>query len=390
LGLLARPNVVAAFAGHAHNFWYDRFEETDYYLAPSTCFVRQDYSEMQRVAAPEDSEFGRNDSAKLGYFVVKVFAQGHAVQFARTFGAELAAGQSAASVRELAPTPKENPSPLIGFDLRQNWAEISEVPPSGGLDEFDRKLARNDYPLLALIEMGIRDIRIPLADLRDPYRRARLRTLCHLGMRSTLFCFGIPTKADLLLIEGCRDCLTDWEITIDWPELDQLRPALAKAHARTGLPIYISRMRSKADLPAGSLYFHVINHGFDVGDTAQIAYLAECSDDGIVGAVFRLGTSQPIAETLLDIEGLAASRSLQASVHLRVASDNPAVAHVNPEETQSHMSEVLKTTPQLTRTRVFCDTLSDNDRGYFPRQGAIDRNGNPNPLLDIIRLAHLE
>ena len=81
----------------------------------------------------------------------------------RTNGAERAPGEAARKATPPAPAPRANAALRIGFDLRQNWAEICEVPPSGGLDEFDRKLVRNDYPLMALIEMGIRDIRIPIA-----------------------------------------------------------------------------------------------------------------------------------------------------------------------------------------------------------------------------------
>jgi len=39
---------------------------------------------------------------------------------------------------------------------------------------------------------------------------------------------------------------------------------------------------------------------------------------------------------------------------------------------------------------VFCDTLVDNDRGYFVRSGAIDRTGNPNKLLNVIKSIHVK
>ncbi|MCE2522746.1 MAG: metallophosphoesterase [Rhodobacteraceae bacterium] len=389
LGLLERHEVEAMFAGHAHNFWYDRLGKTDYYLTPSTCFVRQDYSEMHRSPPPEDSEFGRDDRAKLGYFIVRVFEAGHSVQFVRSFGAELAEGDNPAPVRELALPPVENTTPWIGFDLRQNWAEIAEVPPSGGLDEFDRKLVRNDYPLLALIEMGIRDIRIPLADLRDPMRSQRLRALNHLGIRPTIFGFGVPSEEDLALVSDSRDCLRDWEMTIDWPTLWAMRDKIAMAHDRTGLPVYLSRMRSKRDLPTGSLYFHVINHGFTLTDASQLDELAAKAFPGVKGAVFRLGNQMHIAETLTAIDKIASERGLRASTHLRVAGDNPAETHLDQDQTCVRVAQALAAAPGLTATRIFCDTLIDNDRGYFPRPGAIDRTGNPNRLFDIVRVAHM-
>ncbi|MGB7271539.1 MAG: metallophosphoesterase [Albidovulum sp.] len=388
LSLVEKYGVEAMFAGHAHNFWYDRIGETDYYLAPSTCFVRQDYSEMQRCLPPEDSEFGRNDSHKLGYFIVKVFKHGHTVQFVRTFGEELVPGGKSASLRDLAPTPLENRTPRIGFDLRQNWAEIAEVPPSGGLDEFDRKPVRNDYPLLALIEMGVRDIRIPLADLRDTARRQRLRALNHLGFRPTIFGFGIPSSDDLARIVDNRDFIRDWEMTVDWQALPGMQSDLSELYAATGLPIYLSRMRSKKDLPAGSLYFHVINHGFTLADLGQLDELGAADLPGVKGAVFRMGNRMPV-NTLPDIDKAASERGLLASVHMRTAGDNPAERHDDHDQTCARITDALRLVPGLSATRLFLDTLSDYDRGYFPRQGAIDRAGNPNPLFEVIRSAHI-
>lgn len=131
LGLLEKHGIEAMFSGHAHNFWYDRYGETDFYLAPATSFVRQDYSEMLRAVPPEGSEFGRNDAAKLGYFVVNIYENSHVTKFVRTNGAELAPGEKpTGDLQHLAPDPRENTRPLIGFDLRKNWAEISEVPPA--------------------------------------------------------------------------------------------------------------------------------------------------------------------------------------------------------------------------------------------------------------------
>ncbi len=388
LGLLSKHNVEAMFSGHAHNFWYDRHGTTDFYLAPSTSFVRQDYAEMARATPGNDTEFGRNDAAKLGYMVVNVYEAGHSMQFIRTYGAELGLDEAPAPASMLAPTPRENAAPTIGFDLRQNWAEISEVAPSGGLDEFDRKQVRNDYHLLALIEMGVRDVRIPLMDLRDPIRRQRLTSLCHLGLRPTLFSFGTPSERDLALMEETADRIIDWELAFNRHEFDAMKSLVSEAHKRTGLPIYLSRMRSKSDLSSGSTYFHVINHGFSPDDAEMLARMAGLKDIGVTGAVFRLGNRDPVEETLARISSVASSCGLLASVHMRVAGDNPALAHTNHGETCARVSDAIDAVRSVENLRVFCDTLADNDRGYFVREGAINRTGNPNELLEVVRAGH--
>jgi len=388
LELIEKYSVEAMFSGHSHNFWYDRIGKTDYYLAPAICFVRLDFSEMQRQIPPAGSEHGRNDKAKLGYFIVNVYSKGHTVQFVRSFGTEQGLNDKPARLRKLAKTPRENDNPLIGFDLRQNWAEVVEISPSGGLDEFDRKPARNDYPLLSLIEMGIRDVRIPVSDLRDPIRRERLEKLCHLGLRPSIFSYGIPSNTDLNLIIASRELLIDWEITIDWNNLNKLQGDISKIHTKTKLPIFISRMHSKKDVPIGAVYHHVINHGFATSDSSQLDQLKDLKALGVKGAIFRLSQNDQTSTTLKEIDEEVADRGLFASVHFRIAGEDPAVAQEDNKATCKRMKEALDVIQDLSSTRLFCDTLVDHDRGYFPRKGAIDRVGNPNMLLEVIRKAH--
>lgn len=170
LGLLESHGVEALFIGHVHNFWYNRYADTDCYLLPSTSFVRQDYSEMYRAAPDPDAEAGRNDKPKLGYFLVHVHEAGHVVEIVRTYGRTVAPdAPEPAPVERVAPVhPRANPHGGFGFDMRQNWMEVVEIPPTGGLDEFDRKEVRNDYPLMALWEMGVRKLRVPLRDCWCP------------------------------------------------------------------------------------------------------------------------------------------------------------------------------------------------------------------------------
>lgn len=79
---MARCGVEGLFAGHVHNFWYLNEGATRHYLLPSTSFVRQDYSEMFKAPpALEETEAGRNDAAKLGYFLVHVHERGTSVKW---------------------------------------------------------------------------------------------------------------------------------------------------------------------------------------------------------------------------------------------------------------------------------------------------------------------
>jgi 3',5'-cyclic AMP phosphodiesterase CpdA len=135
LELLEKYGVEALFIGHVHNFWYYRHAGTDCYLLPSTAFVRHDYSEMYRVSPGADTDFGRNDKPKLGYFIVHVHEGGHVCDIVRTYGAVVDAGspETPEPDRVVPVHPRLNRRGDFGFDMRQSWMEIIEIPPTGGL-----------------------------------------------------------------------------------------------------------------------------------------------------------------------------------------------------------------------------------------------------------------
>ncbi|MDE0705588.1 MAG: metallophosphoesterase [Rhodospirillaceae bacterium] len=389
-GLVREYGVEALFAGHVHNFWFNRIGATDCYLLPSTAFVRQDYAEMYRAPPGPDDEAGRNDKPKLGYVLVHVHAGGHVCEPVRTYGATADAPVSPDSLpAPLAPPhPKTIDRSAFGFDMRQDWMETVEVPPSGGLDEFDRKRARNDYPLLGLWEMGIRTLRIPLSDLATPERRGRLRALAEHGFAYTLFSFGAPDARTRQLVEDNGDLLSAWEAGFDNAAADRDLPEIAAAAATAGVPLYLSRLRSHDELRAeAGRYFHVVNHGFDIADRERIKALPRRPDlaGTLAGLAFRLPAGAPVCETLAAIDELAAGLGLRASVHLRTAGFDPSQPERDDLKIAGRMAEALFTANTLGNVGVFADTLVDHDRGYFVRHGAYDRLCNPRPAARVLR-----
>ncbi len=392
LDLVDKHEVEAFFCGHVHNYWYNRHGETDYYVAPSICFVRQDYSEMLRATPPEGTQGGRDDGAKLGYFIVNVYETGHVVRMVRTYGAEAtlddAPTEKPASLLGL--DAREIEQPAIGFDLRQNWAEITEIPPTGSLDEFDRKAVRNDYHLLALQEMGIRNVRIPAKDLLDPMRRQRIKAFHHLGFDFTLFSFDVPDEKTIAFATELSDHILDWEITLNWQDIEPRADALAKLAARSSLPIYLSRMRTKDDIKVEGTYFHVINHGFSVDDVAQFNAIAAMAKlrPHLDGIIVRLGFDERPGDAFPVISAALEESGLKASVHLRLGSDNPAQILSDDLWVGNRIAEAMILSVAHPDIRVFCDTLIDVDRGFFVHHGVIDRLNNPRPALNVVKTLH--
>ena len=89
------------------------------------------------------------------------------------------------------------------------------------MDEFERKWARNDYPLLALWEMGVRHLRIPIQDVLDDRVARRMQLLKNLGHGFHVYFYGDLSDARLGLL-GERAHLVDrLEVVCDWERIEE-------------------------------------------------------------------------------------------------------------------------------------------------------------------------
>ncbi|MEX0694299.1 MAG: metallophosphoesterase [Rhodospirillales bacterium] len=387
--LIGRHGVEAVFSGHVHNFWYNRHAGTDFYALPSTAFVRQDYTEIYRATPPPETHGGRADLAKLGYFLIHVYEHGHLFELVRTNG-EILTPDGASETSGLITGvvhPRLVSAPRFGIDMRQNWLEVVEVPPSGSLDEFDRKKVRNDYPLLALLEMGIARVRIPAFDLLDLTHRVRLDACRHLGLRFTLFSFGLPDQQLLDAVNNAAGLVDIWEIADTMAALPGTVDAVSTAISGSGIKLYVSKIRSKEDMErSGSNYHHMIVHGFKPEDTEHISRVAELP--GVDGLVFRVeGATAP---------GLAAEQALAvcrkvgtaASLHIRMMKGKPGDTQDDEAWTASRARESVAAAATHTDIHVYLDTFADVDRGYYRRLGIVDRFYNPRPAFHAIKEAN--
>ncbi|MCP3664160.1 MAG: serine/threonine protein phosphatase [Gammaproteobacteria bacterium] len=383
LDLLEKYKIEALFIGHVHNFWHNRYAETDCYLLPSTAFVRQDFSEMFHVGPDAGSEYGRNDKPKLGYFVVHVHEEGHVCEVVRTYGtvAEKDSPLPEHNDRVKPVHPRLNTGSHFGFDMRWNWMEIIEIPPTGGLDEFDRKEVRNDYPLLALWEMGVGKLRVPLQDLKHEENRNRMRMLRDHGHEFTLSTFGAPNDSEHKLILANQDIFSAWEIGYNSVSLDRIASSMAQTMSAIEIPVYLSKLRSIDELrsESGGKYYHAINQGFLPSDETEMQNLLEHNEfKGHVGGfVFRLTMDMDPVNVIAAADNIANDMGIAASVHLRMMGANPAEETADDLLSANRIVEAMLAARAHDNVTVFADTFADNDRGYFARNGVLDRLYNP-------------
>ncbi len=140
--LFERHAIEAYYAGHVHNFFFNRFGPTNCYVLPSPSFLRHDYHELFRVEP--GMKQGRHDGAKLGYAVVDVHGQGHLNHAVCTYGRGLEIGESAPAIEKPLPTvhalqPNRHGA---GLYLRQPWCESARHPDTVG----SRCLQAQAYP----------------------------------------------------------------------------------------------------------------------------------------------------------------------------------------------------------------------------------------------------
>jgi hypothetical protein len=381
LNLIEEYHVEAFFAGHAHQFFYKRHNETDIYNLLSTCNLRQDFANMFRVEATE--EYGRNDAAKLGYCIVDVYENGHVARIQRSYGRTLPEGETLQQkTRVETRHPSEGFSSPLGVQLRYPIAEVTELPYMGPVDEFVRKKTRNDYTVLALWETGIRTLRLPLADLTDETTRRRLHELHRMGSRYGFFTVNTP-KPDIIaehshLVDFLEVILPRETIHDTLPDASRLREAL-------NLPVYVANIESSVHRErTGPKFSHYMSYGFHIDDTSKLETILP-KQGTVDGFVFEVGQFDSPLLTIQRISDYAMANGFKALVNVRFAPEDPADYPQDHNHNANRVAETAVAGFVHPSVRVLLDTFMDHDRGYFPRAGLYDRRLNPRRAALVLR-----
>jgi predicted phosphodiesterase len=380
LGLIRQYRPEALFAAHVHNFWYDRIDATEYYVLPSTCFVRHDYSEMYRIDGGDQK--GRNDSAKLGHVTLEIYEHGHVAHYHRSYGATLTNGTAA----PVALRPHTKTSNLTGIyvDMRHAWAEEMVVAPSGALDEFRRKRARNDYPLMALWEMGLRGLRVPIQDLQDARTRTRMEIMTDVGHFFHVYLYGLPNPDEVALLAKYRELVAQLELIVNWEGIDGNVKSLHSLSAATQLPIILSRVNRKDRAKhAGGRYNHLISHGFSLGEVGELAEFLGAHRGLVAGAQFSISRSISPWRAGSELTAFAKDTNARPFLYVKSTEASPAQAFEDDTANALRFAEAVMAGVGHG-IEVILDTFDDADRGYFARTGLVDRRFNPRVAGEVI------
>ena len=365
LELVAETGVEAVFSGHVHHFFANSYKGVPFYCYPATSFTRQDYAAL--FDGPVAPEFGRDDSDKFGVTMVDVTTAGHDFRFLPTFGRSLEEG--AAFSGDALSTP-QNLSFLTPH-LRHDWAGIKTMPYNGPMEEFSRKEARDDYPLLRLKQLGIGRVRTTLKDIETDQRRERMEVWFDQDIRFVLLAIGVPDVSVRKLLESHRRLIDTLDIAVSdfgTVDIDDVLD-LASCHR-----LWISKITtSLSNQDAGKPFAHTVSCGALPAEIDEAAaFIDSLPSAANAKAVIQVPWGDDPGE-ILSAWPLGADRLV---LNIRLAAGNPAVPNFDEQtilKLLTSLSVLCASNPFL---EVALDTFQDFDRGYHPRLGLIDGRSN--------------
>lgn len=369
LELVAETKVEAVFSGHVHHFFANAYKGVKFYCYPATSFTRQDYAAL--FDGPVAPEFGRDDSHKFGVTMVDVTAEGHSFRFLPTFGRSLEEG---------APMPRDATSAPLNLSfltphLRHDWAGVKSMPYNGPMEEFSRKQARDDYPLLRLKQLGIGRVRTTLKDLETARRRERMDVWFNQDIRFVLLSVGVPDERMRKVLDRHRKLVDALEIAVP-----DLAPDLANVEVDKVLDLasrhqlWISKITTSSSNQDPSRPFaHTVSCGalpHEIDAAADL--IGTLPEDTDAKVVIQVPWGDDPALILADWP-LATDRLV---LNIRLAASNPALPNFDEEailRLLTSLDELRTSNPLL---EITLDTFQDFDRGYHPRLGLVDGLSN--------------
>ncbi len=371
--ILEPHRVEGYYAGHVHNYFYNRLHGMHQFVLPSTGIIRSDYMEFFRTTPSRET--GRFDPAKLGFFWVDVFADRHVPSLIRSGNHHPCRTHS-----------WNTAGSTVTMDLRIPWCDRVDIPTPWGLEIFERKLIRNDYPLSALWEMGIRDLRIPVSDLMDPRVSERVKLLSALGHRFTVVMFGLPNAERRAALADHASGIRAIEVVAVFDQWPAFAPALKELRRETGLEVYLLAVRPEVE-------GWTTHHGMHAELTDEVDWVLrqDTLRDAVDGFVFGVGRDTA------PLDGYVAACKQLTGTPYKPLLHVPCVGMywtMKPNDDVAENDELARAAEAAMMARalpdlsVVIDNFVEVDRGYCSCWGLVDRMYNPKDGSRVITALH--
>jgi hypothetical protein len=375
LELCQRFRVDVVFAAHSHYLFVNRIGQTRLFVTPSVAFTRPGFGEIFSSAPPDQR--GRNDVAKLGFYLVRAQDDGTRVHFIRTGGETEPVNPDSSDRILLTRLSGDLPRSPLGVVARHPLAAVGEVPIAW--PSVLRQPMRNDFPLLACLELGARHLRLPLLDLDDPIQRERLALLRDEGVQLTATWLWSPRHPFADRLACHRDPVDVLEIQVPgtvFPTAECLEQ-LGRAAAETGVPLALAPVFAR-EIVAGKQHPRT-RVGYRPTELAEVVDYLSRHGARIDRVVCRADS------TLRPWESLRQTRELPLSGPIGGIDWVVDLLGENELDRLNRTAEAMFASALLPGTRVFLDPLIDLDRTMDATEGLLDRLGNPRPAFHVAR-----
>lgn len=375
LGLLREHKVELLFSAHTHFKAFNRIGGTRLFVIPSTTTSRAAFYEVFSVSPPPDQ--GRNDLAKLGFYLVCVRADGARVHFIRTNGQTGPALSKENTRRLITRTSQDLPDSPVGVYLRSPLAHVV----SGAITWPDvvRLRVRDDHPFLACLELGVRHVRVPASDLEDDLQSQRLAMLRDEGVQVTAIWILHDRLRLAKTVHQYAGLIDAFEVGLPgtlWPDNAHLRE-MKQCRVNLGIPVTLAPL-----LPVESVegkYFARTRIGYHALELPELN--TRLSQDGfcVDRVVSYIEPSAPPWDAIqgfINLHPLSHIDNFDFVVPLPGTDEN---AQVN------RAAEAVFAAALLPGCRLFLDPIIDLDRSNDIRYGLLDRLSNPRPAFHAAR-----
>jgi len=374
LDLVRQYQIERLFSAHVHWSFFNEIGATQYHTVPSVAFTRPGFSEL--FASPPPAEQGRDDVAKLGFFLVRVLAEGSRVHLIRTTGQT---DPPATEQRIITRTAADLPASPLGLTARHPLAPSGQVPDAW--PSTIRQPVRNDYGLLTLLELGTRSLRVPAADLADPVQSTRLAMARKQGVAITAQWLWSPNLPLTEQVDAHCDQLDSVELHLlgsPWPTAEVLSQ-FKQCRATVGKPIALSCVVPGRNVPGkqhGRSQF-----GYTIEQLTTLNQQLLTADIHVDRVCCRLddASGQPPWEQLAKVQALPTLSQIGAIDWLYTIPTGNELAQATA--TSGAFFSLL----QRPTDRLFVDPFIDFDRTMDANMGLLDRQYNPRPLFHLLR-----
>ena len=261
------------------------------------------------------------------------------------------------------------------MDLRMPWCDEADISTPWGVEIFERKLVRNDYPLSALWEMGIRNFRISISDIMAARVSRRVAELIGLGHKFTVVMFGMPNEDRRAALALHGNGIKAIEVVSLFSEWQGLIEPLTKLRELSDYQIYLNPVRPEVQ-------GWTSHHGLHTDLAEEIDWVLNLAGMNRAVDGFVFGVRQDVRP--YDGFEAAAARlrdtDYQIILHVPCVGFDPISA---PTDDASRMHELTRVAEAALLARVnpdlsvIVDNFVELDRGYFNCRGLVDRSYNP-------------